>query len=181
GSFLKKTESKWLSPDRQESPLDRVELLAHRLRDCFIFHGIHRTSVIQQAWFNEHCLGSDRIILFREIAMGPFCYVPDTTFFARDFPNTRDHKQDRERRSASLVHTNQQPLKKSNFVRNRQLMLTALELSSDDESLSQALRIIGKIERRHHARKKYQRRRWYWLIAAILIIVPILICVYNSS
>lgn len=168
GEPLRRTESDWLTAERQKTPLDGIELLAHRLRDCFIFHGVHRTPAIRQAWFDEPCLGSDRIALFREIAIGPFLYMPSVTFHARDFPNTRDSRQDRERRSKTLGSEAAKPLKKSNFVRNRQLMLTALENSSDDASLTQALRIVGKVERRHHARKRYQRLRYVQVVGGLL-------------
>lgn len=179
GNALKRTESSFLSPERQQTPLDRIELLARSLRDCFIFHGVHRTKALQEAWFDEPCLGIDRITMFREIATGPFTYVPSATFMARDFPTTRDSKQDRERRSKTLGSSKDKPLKKSNFVRNQQLMLIALQNSHDDASLSHALRIVKKIERRHHARKKYQRRLWYTL-AGILAGVAILYYAYSS-
>jgi glycosyltransferase involved in cell wall biosynthesis len=162
-----RTCSRFLDAANQPQPLDRLEALARHLRDCFIFHGVYRTAVLRAAWFDEPCLGFDRITLFRIGVRGKIAYVPEAVIFGRDFPKERAGKEDRKRRSEVIGRT---AIAQTNFTRNQQLILTCLGQAEDDASLTRALEVIGIIRRRHHQRRKYQRRRLLWLLGAIAVV-----------
>lgn len=152
-------------------PLDRVEALAWHLRDCFVFHGVYRTTVLRQAWHDQPCMGNDRIILFRVSALARTSYVPEAVLYARDFPATRKAKEDRKRRSEVLGDN--MPIAMTNFERNAMLVRTTLDLANDDASLSRAFRIIDKIRRRHHERRKYRKLHIIWAACGLFILILI--------
>jgi len=157
--------SVFLDARKQPAPLDRIEALAWHLRDCFVFHGVYRTEILKQAWFDQPCLGFDRILLFRVGAIGRMDYVPEALLHARDFPAMRKIKQDKKRRSEILTEKGASPM--TNFERNFHLAQTTLSLAHDDASLSRAFRIIQKIRSRHHERRRY--RKIHILFAALAL------------
>lgn len=170
-----RTCSTFLDAASQSEPLDRLEALASHLRDCFIFHGVYRAAILREAWFDQACLGFDRVTLFRVGAIGKIAYVPEALIYGRDFPKDRDSKQDRERRSQVIAAESAKPLSTSNFTRNQQLILTTLAQATDDRSLSRALAIVDKIKRRQVERRKCQRQRLLRALGALLIIAAFVI------
>ncbi len=173
GRLLKSAvRSDFLECGNHSTPLDRVEALACHLRDCFVFHGVYRTEILRKSWFDHACLGFDRIQLFRVAAVGKLGYVPEALLYARDFPNLREIKQDRKRRSEILTEKGAKPM--TNFERNYQLALTTLELAQDDASLSQAFRILDKIRRRHHERRRYRKIYIKWAACGLMLLALIL-------
>lgn len=174
GRMLKKpTRSTFLDSAQDSVPLDRIEALARSLRDCFVFHGVHRTEVLREAWHDRPCLGIDRIILFRVAARARTAYVPAAHLYARDFPATRKAKEDRRRRSEVLGEG--KPIDKTNFERNITLVRTSLDLAHDDASLSSAFRIIDKIRRRHHERRRYRKIHFTRIAGALALLILLLI------
>lgn len=176
GKFRKqRTSSTFLDATTQHHPLDRLEALAKHLRDCFIFHGIYRTQILREAWFETPCLGFDRITLFRVGTLGKISYVPDALIFGRDFPKERDSKQDRQRRSVIIGKESDKPIAKTNFTRNHQMILTVMGQATDDATLTRALEIVGTINRRQHQRRRYQRRRQLIVLSALIVLTLIII------
>lgn len=174
GSPLKgPVRSAFLDAGKQLEPLDRIEALAWYLRDCFVFHGVYRTEVLKQAWFDQPCLGFDRILLFRVGALGRMAYVPEALLYARDFPNMRKLKQDKTRRSEILTEKGASPM--TNFERNFHLAQTTLDLAHDDASLSRAFHIIGKIRRRHHERRRYRKVYMLWAALGLSLLALVVI------
>lgn len=173
-----RTCSTFLDADNQPHALDRLDALTRHLRDCFIFHGVYRTEMLRQAWFDQPCLGFDRILLFRVAALGKLAYVPAAVIYGRDFPKQRDTKADRERRSKVIGRTE---IPKTNFTRNQQLILTCLNQADDDATLTQALNVIGRIRRRHHQRRKYQRQRLLLGFAALALLTVLIVLFVHCS
>jgi glycosyltransferase involved in cell wall biosynthesis len=174
----KPTRSTFLETGRESQPLDRLDALVRHLRDCFIFHGVYRTETLRSAWFDQPCLGFDRILLFRVAALGRLAYVPEAVIYGRDFVKDRDSKKDRERRSEVI---GRHKIAKTNFTRNQQLVLTCLGQATDDATLTQALDIVERIRRRHHERRKYQRRRLKLAVAGLAILFLFALLLVNRS
>jgi len=166
-----RTDHHWVNDLYNKTPLDRVESFVAKLRDCFMFYGIFRTSAAQKAWFNEPALGFDRVVLVRTAAFGHVTYVEKPVYYARDFNITRNDKQDRARRVESLGTTT---IAKNNVLRNKALAETALALVQTDSDLSQALRIIDRINRRLQNRRYFQRQRLFKIIGGLGIVAIIL-------
>jgi len=165
--------SEFLNSAADSGPLDRVEALAWHLRDCFIFHAVHRTALLREAWHEKACLGIDRITLFRMVAIAKAAYVPEAVLYARDFPATRNTKEDSKRRSEVLAEGG--PVAKSNFERNLMLVRTTLDLAHDDASLSHAFRIIGKIRSRHHERRRFRKIIMLKIACGIVLLLLLVI------
>lgn len=146
----------WINLTRNMTALARTGIFVSKLRDCFLFYGIFRTDAARAAWCETPMLGFDRVVLLRTAANGPIAYVPESTFLARDFPKTRNSRQDRERRAQEIGET---AILKSNFLRNHKIAETVLSLATNDDELTQAFGIIDRLNRRLHNRRFYQRQR----------------------
>ncbi len=166
-----RTDHGWVNGLHNKTPLDRVETFVTKLRDCFMFYGIFRTTDAQKIWFNEPALGFDRVTLVRTAALGNVVFVPQPVYYARDFNNTRSDKENRERRATYL---GAKTIAKNNTTRNKALVQTALDLVKTDEDLSQALRIIDRINRRLQNRRYFQRQRLLKIIGGIAVAVTII-------
>lgn len=165
-----RTEANWINDTQQMSPLDRVGVFVRKLRDCFLFYGVYRTQALKDAWTHLPVLGFDRIMITRIAARGAIAYVPTATFLARDFPKTRNSKEDRQRRADILTKS---PVSKSNFHRNHEIAKTVLSLAGNDAELSKAFSILTSLNRRLHNRRRFQRYRLAIVGAALLLIAGV--------
>lgn len=169
---LKKvTTSEWANRSKEGSPLDRVEACINGLRrDIFHFYSIFRTDVLRGVWVDQPSMGFDRALIVRTAAAAKIIYVPEAVLLGREFVKTRDSKQDMERRSVVVVAAGAKPLAKDTLARNMSMIHTALSLVKKQEDLSQALRIVDRINRRFQSRRHFQRIRLIKIAAAILLI-----------
>jgi len=164
--LARRTRHDWINALQTQPPLARLETFISKLRDCFMIYGVFRTAHLRRAWFEEPCLGFDRIVLTRVMAQGKIVYVPEPVFYARDFDNVIDVKKQKERRSAIL---SQHTVAKDNFLRNKTLAEIALAEARNMDDLSQAFRILDKINKRLHNRRHFQRQRLKKIIVGVLL------------
>ena len=169
---LKKvTTSQWANDSKEGTPLDRVEACINGLRrDIFHFYSIFRTDVLRSIWVDQPSMGFDRALVIRAAAAAKILYVPEGTLLGREFVKTRDSKQDMERRSTVVVAAGAKPLAKDTLARNMSMINTALSLVKKQEDLSQALRIVDRINRRFQSRRHFQRIRLLKIAAVVLLI-----------
>lgn len=173
GKLLKtRTDHDWVNALYPLPPLSRLETFVAKLRDCFMIYGIFRTAHLHAAWFDEPCLGFDRIVLTRTMAMGKIIYVPEPVFYARDFDNVRDVTKQHERRSLILAKS---PVAKDNFLRNKTIAETVLAEAKTMNDLTQAFRILDKLNRRLQNRRYFQRQRLKKIIGSAALAAIILI------
>ena len=137
-----------------------------------MIYGIFRTADLRRAWFAEPCLGFDRIVLTRTIALGKIIYVPEAVFYARDFDNVIDVTKQKERRSTILA---QHTVAKDNFLRNKTLADIVLSEAGNMEELTQAFRILEKLNRRLHNKRRFQRQRLKKILAGILLLILLIV------
>lgn len=151
------TKTKWATTSKGRPPLYRAGACATGLRrDCSIFYGVWRTQKLREVWFDQPCLGFDRILLVRAAAAGEIIYVPDPVFYARNLDKSRDAKTDRDRRVAVV---GEKPIEKNVFLRNFMMAKTILDLATTPEELGAAFDFIDVINRRYQNRRRYQRQR----------------------
>ncbi len=162
------TKPTWINESRRLPTLTRVGVFVKKLRDCFLYYGVWRTEAARAVWTPQPVLGFDRFIIIRAAARGPIAWVPNALFLARDFPATRNGKEDRERRSHILTHSS---VAKSNFTRNHEIAKTVLSLATNDAELTEAFAILETLNRRLHNRKYYQRRRLVMIIGGVLTLI----------
>lgn len=166
-----RTQHDWVNTLYPLPPLSRLETFVTKLRDCFMIYGIFRTAHLRAAWFDEPCLGFDRIVLTRIMATGKILYVPEPVFYARDFDNIRDITKQHERRSLMLART---PVAKDNFLRNKAIAETVLAEAKTMNDLTQAFRILDKLNRRLQNRRYFQRQRLKKIIGSVALAALIL-------
>ncbi len=164
------TKSRWAHRSRNKKPLDRVAACVANLKDCFMIYGIFRTKALQKLWIERPILGHDRVILTRAAAMGKILYVPESIFYARDFPASRNSAEDQQRRTAELVRSGEKPLKHSLLDRHLGMIDVVMGLVKDEKDLKKALPIIGKINRRYVNRRHYQRLRAAAIVTAVMLV-----------
>jgi uncharacterized membrane protein len=168
----RRTRHNWVNDLQNRPPLARLETFISKLRDCFMIYGIFRTADLRRAWFAEPCLGFDRIVLTRTIALGKIIYVPEAVFYARDFDNVIDVTKQKERRSTILA---QHTVAKDNFLRNKTLADIVLSEAGNMEELTQAFRILEKLNRRLHNKRRFQRQRLKKILAGILLLILLIV------
>lgn len=169
----KPTTPAWINDSRSMPPLTRVGVFVKKLRDCFLYYGVWRTEAARAVWTPQPVLGFDRFIIIRAAANGPIAYVPEAVFLARDFPATRNGKEDRERRCHILT---QKTVAKSNFTRNHEIAKTVLSLASNDTELTEAFKILDTLNRRLHNRRHYQRRRLVLIMGGLVAVLALMAC-----
>ena len=179
GEILKRvTRTAWADQTNDSNPLKRVGVCVAKLRDCFIFYGIFRTKDAREAWMDIPSLGFDRVMIIRAAGIGKIVYVPESTFYARDFNLTRDSKRDQERRTFELVKNQQKPLPKTLFTRNMEMVKAVLALAKTPEDLTLALKIVDKINRRFQNRRYYQKLRLMWAAVAFALVVVLFLSLH---
>lgn len=169
GNMLgRRTRHDWVNSLQNRPPLDRLETFITKLRDCFMIYGVFRTADLRRAWFNEPCLGFDRIVLTRTMALGKIAYVPEPVFYARDFDNIIDIKKQKERRSTILA---QHMVAKDNFLRNKTLAEIVMAEAKNMEELTQAFRILDKLNKRLHSKRQFRLKK---IILGVLLAIMII-------
>lgn len=78
-------------------PLHRVLAMVEHLTDCSMMHGVFRTSMLRQAWFQRSCIGMDNVMLCRAAALGELLYNSDVWYERRKVREI-DSPQDQLRR-----------------------------------------------------------------------------------
>lgn len=166
------TRAEWINETQGMPTLERVGVFVTKLRDCFLFYGIHRTETLRNVWKYPPMLGFDRLTIINMAAQGKIAYVPEATFLARDFIKTRNSKEDRSRRAATLGTS---AVEKSNFTRNHEIAKTVLALATSDAELTTAFSILDALNKRLHNRRYYQRKRLAMVIGGIVILIGIVV------
>jgi glycosyltransferase involved in cell wall biosynthesis len=158
----------WASETAGKPAVDRAGLCATKIKDCFLFYGIHRTAAAQAAWSGQPCLGFDRAFLCRMAAAGEIFYQPESTFLARDFITDRKNEDTTARRLRDIGKRNDAPLPKEMVHRNKSMAQTILDQAGNDTELRRALRYIAAIDRRYVSRRKHQKQRLICVLLAAL-------------
>lgn len=169
GHLLKRrTRHDWVNDLQNRPAMDKLDVFIRKLRDCFMIYGIFRTADLRRVWFEEACLGFDRIVLTRTIVQGNIAYIPAPVFYARDFDNVIDVTKQKERRSTMLA---QHTVAKDNFLRNKTLADTVIAEARSMDDLTKAFQILDRINRRLHNRRFFQRQRLRKIIGSLLLAV----------
>lgn len=175
----KVTTSQWANDSKEGTPLDRVEACINGLRrDIFHFYSVFRADVLRSIWVDQPSMGFDRALVVRAAAAAKIIYCEEAVLLGREFPKTRDSKQDMERRSKVVVAEGAKPLAKDTLARNMSLVNTALSLVKKQEDLSQALRIVDRVNRRFQSRRHFQRIRLLKIAGALVLLCAFAVAVY---
>lgn len=176
----KKSRSYYSEKLMSDNPLERMRVMLSNMRDCFIIHGVFRTKAAQAAWHNVSCIGFDDALLFRAAAIGKFAFSADSTFYARNFPNTRK-KDDTQKRRAEVLDLQDNAPSKGLYTMTQVMMETVTTCPQFETNLTQGFQVLNQIYLRYfepRAEKKARRNKKilsYLTISAIVILSCLLL------
>ncbi|MBM3618125.1 MAG: glycosyltransferase family 2 protein [Alphaproteobacteria bacterium] len=127
--------------------------------DSLIYHGVHRTSILQKAWVHKAFIAGDDAVMTREAALGKIVYAPGAALYARRFTETRKKGKKEAERSASTLAKTGDGVERSRREAVLSIIDMVLHITQRMEDLPAAFRTIRLVERYVVKPSRARRRR----------------------